>query len=363
MGVLLWLQLVIAVTTMTVAFFATTSEAVGVYKAFVGPAGVGKSYLISLYGCPRQQCDTRASCTQRAAHCADFLDTVGLNHDAATTEILYKGQKRYLSGIYFPMYNFFELLEDKKITDIELYYVELAANPRTGFTGKSFEQIARDDLKCPVTRIINRMYPDDWKAQQNVGPNDIVIPAYADTQKGYVPPPLKGTPCRLALASDWREKMLNNDLEGIRSGIIIQECEDARTLLASYEEILRRSPQAVDDRSCQKITGYMPIPESGFATPTAPQGNRGHVRYQNEGDAGRIEVDIHLGGNAAGGGRSGGGQPIYGVDEDCTNRRAQRNDAIAKENAHLFALQQTALAEKHKAQEQLRKCSMLANWQ
>lgn len=355
--ILLWrsfLALVVAVVTVAAA----------VRKALVGPSGVGKSYLITLYGCARQQCDSRASCTQQAAHCGDFLDTVGLNHDVAATEIIYKGQKRTLSGIYYPMYNFFELLEREKITDIELYYVELAANPRTGFTGKGFEQIARDDLKCPVTRIINRMYPDDWKAQQNVGPNDIVIPAYADAKKGYVPPPLKGAPCRLALASDWREKMLNNDLEGIRSGISIKECEDARASLASYEEILRRSPQSVDDRSCQTITGYMAIPESGFANHASPQGNRGHISYQNQGEAGRIEVDIHVGGNAGGrGAGGGGGQPIYGVDEDCASRRAQRNDAIAKENAHLFALQQTALTEKHKVQEQLRKCSMLANWQ
>jgi hypothetical protein len=216
------------------------------YKIFVGRTGVGKSYIVNLLGCPAKSCDASESCTKQALICQNekLIDTMGLDDDESH-DIYYKGNKIKLSGFIYPLYNLFEALEKYSINEAEFFFVYDSNNIREGQSSQALKNFLKNELKCPFKRVLNK-YRDVHKSRSSS--NDILI--YENSHETNLRKDLSGIPCTFGLSNDWREKLINQDLEGVRSQIDVVKCNNLKATKKAYDAILDKKEKAWDDREC-----------------------------------------------------------------------------------------------------------------
>lgn len=80
-----------------------------------GRSGTGKSYIATAMGCASKQCSDSQSCTKNSFICPNgkIIDTIGYDDDG-TYVVNHNGTKITLSGFTYPLYNLFEMIEQKK---------------------------------------------------------------------------------------------------------------------------------------------------------------------------------------------------------------------------------------------------------
>lgn len=240
-------------SVLKVLLFLISVNFLSGYKILVGRTGVGKSYIVTLLGCPAKSCDSSESCTKDAFICSKekIIDTMGLDDDESH-EITYNGKQIKLSGFIYPLYNLFEHIEKYSINQAEFFFVYDSNNIREGQSSNALKKFLKHDLKCPFKRILNK-YRDVHKSR--VQQDDILITEYSSELDIGT---LTGIPCSFGLTKNWRDRLINQDLEGVRSQLDVVKCNLLATTKKQYDEILTKKEIPLDDTDCSYniITGY-----------------------------------------------------------------------------------------------------------
>ena len=206
------------------------------YLAMTGHAGVGKSYISTIMGCPQKSCRGGDACTMETAMCKVndmfIMDGVGTNHDRDML-VNYGGKDIKISGLSYPLFNFLETVEREKISTIEFFEVYTAVNTRSGSASNYFYDFIKDVLECPTVRVLNMFEEGDELHEKNRVPSDLIVHRFQEKLSD-----LKGQPCKISLTPTWRDSIISGDLVGINSVVDIKVCENLKT---EREELKNRN--------------------------------------------------------------------------------------------------------------------------
>ena len=135
--------------------------------------------------------------------------------------------------------------------------------------------------------------------------------------------------CKFGLNKDWREKLISQDLEGVKSGIEIDNCRLLARNKLFYDKILNEKEKLLNDSDCSyNQTVDIKCTEPGLFW--------GCWKY--------TDITRRI------------------TDGDCVVRRDQKNKIIVEYNAHLRVKQEKALEENSIIEKELIKCQLLANF-
>jgi hypothetical protein len=335
------------------------------YKVLVGRTGVGKSYILRLFGCDTKSCPGSESCTHHTILCDDqgqhTIDSVGLDDDGKSYKIMFEGNEITMSGLTYPLYDLFETLEMNGIHEVEFFNVHALPVVRNGNTGNKFLDFVHNDLGCSsVTRVLNHYDERDPGHRAEFHPGDITVPRNPTS-----PPELVGNMCQFALAPNWRKKLLDSDLAAVKSRIDVANCDAMKARKEEFEKILEMKPQGAITTDCsyEYVSGVTGGHHSGGASSTAPNAQ---VNFHSEGSLGTISGSISAGGGGSSGGMYGNEDRIVTVEkrvnEDCAANRKEQNDAIMRANEQLHEERMEYLWRISELDEGLLKCRKLSNW-
>lgn len=275
------------------------------FKTLSGRTGVGKSTIATMMGCMSKTCDGAESCTKDAMVCErhNIIDTVGLDDDGDEYIVKYNGENIVMSGFTFPVYNFFDKLEELKVTDVEFYLVFDANNLKEGNSGKLFRKFVETDLKCSITKVLNK-YRADYQPHVDLKHR---LGFEVTVAEGATSAVLDGPNCEFALHPDWRQKIFAEDLATIRSKINVTNCNALAERRIQFVKVMNSIPDKLDDRDCSDKEQIGTIGGGGFSF------NLGGLFTYNSQRA---------------------ATPVYKfvLNVDCDKRRSDRNAEIIREN-------------------------------
>lgn len=233
------------------AYFCLLTIAVGglssdvVYRLLSGRTGNGKTYISNKLGCNGKTGGGTTSTTKDASLCGDnIIDMVGLDDDNSEHEVDFGGRTIKLSGFTFPLWNLFQLLQDNKISHLEIYTVLTTDNMVYGGSYEVFKKFVIEDMGCEVTRVLNKFDDTDPDHTAKRQPGDIVVPKRPDSIT------LSGPACRVALAGDWKQRLVAADLQGTLSSIDLEHCDLMCERKRDIKKAFSEQPPILDLGNC-----------------------------------------------------------------------------------------------------------------
>lgn len=222
------------------------------YKILIGRTGTGKSYISTQLGCPRESCSGSQSCSNSTFICYNsifhLIDTVGLDDDVHHL-VEYNGNQIKLTGSTFALYDLFSVLESHRIAQARFYHVYDVNSIRDGSSIKMFQKFLGSALKCEAKRVLNK-YRDIPAHTRQLRQNDVVV---REGQTEGIQ--LRGArACTIALPADWRDALVNGDIDSFKQKVDIAHCQALKTTKCLLEQECLKQPLNPDTRDCSYTT-------------------------------------------------------------------------------------------------------------